>query len=61
MITFGNRFTAYCVLGLAGLIGGGTLLLFMLFLYIGPLKLVNLGLSESSILFLDVFLCLLFL
>jgi len=60
MITFVNRLTAYLVLGLAGLIGGGTLLLFMVYLYIGSLKLVTLGLSESDILLLDAFLCLLF-
>ena len=60
MVTSDNRFTAYLVLGLAGLIGGGTLLVFMVYLYIGPLKLVNLGLSESTILCLDAFLCLLF-
>jgi len=59
-MTFARRFTAYSVLGLAALLGGGTLLVFMLFLYIGPLKLVDLGLAESTSLLFDACLCLAF-
>ena len=60
MMTFARRFTAYSVLGLAGLFGGGTLLAFMLFLYIGPFKLVDLGMAESTSLLFDACLCLIF-
>jgi hypothetical protein len=48
------------VLGLTGLLGGGTLFAFMLFLYIGPFELVSLGLSESAALWLNACLCLAF-
>jgi protein-S-isoprenylcysteine O-methyltransferase Ste14 len=48
------------MLVLAGLFGGGGLLAFMLFLFAGPLKLVNLGLGETPALLLDTFLCLAF-
>ncbi len=42
-----TKSVAYVMLALAGLVGGGGLLAFMLFLFAGPLKLVNLGLGES--------------
>jgi hypothetical protein len=48
------------MLVLAGLFGGGGLLAFMLFLFAGPLKLVNLGLGETPALLLDTFICLAF-
>jgi len=60
MMASNNRFTAYLVLGLAGLIGGSSLLLFIIFLYNGPLKLVNFNLSETATLCLDALLCLMF-
>ena len=51
---------SYVVLGLTGLLGGGTLFAFMLFLYIGPFELANLGLGESKALWLNACLCLAF-
>ena len=60
MISSNSRFTSYFVIGLAGLLGGGTLMLFILFLYVGPLKLVNLGLDGTAALWLNTILCLAF-
>jgi protein-S-isoprenylcysteine O-methyltransferase Ste14 len=40
--------------------GGGTLFVFMVSLYLGPLKLVNLGLGEAAALWLNACLCLAF-
>ena len=54
------RTATYAIFALAVLIGGGGLLTFMLFLFAGPLKLVNLGLSELPALLLNAFLCLVF-
>jgi protein-S-isoprenylcysteine O-methyltransferase Ste14 len=42
---------------LAALLGGGTLLAFLLFLLAGSLNLVNLPLDETQVLWLDAFLC----
>jgi protein-S-isoprenylcysteine O-methyltransferase Ste14 len=50
----------YVVLLLASLVGGGSLLIFMLFLVTGPFKLVDLGLGEFLTLLLDFVLCLVF-
>ena len=50
----------YVVLLLASLVGGGSLLIFMLFLATGPFNLVNLGLGEFPELLLDFGLCLVF-
>ena len=55
-----RRFSTYLMLALAGIIGGGGLLTFMLFLLAGPLNLVNLGLSELWVLVFNTFLCLVF-
>ncbi len=55
-----TKTTAYVILGLAGLIGGGGLLAFMLFLFAGSFNLVNIGLGEIQALLLDTFLCLVF-
>ena len=55
-----TKTTAFAVLVMAGLIGGGGLLAFMLFLYAGPFNLVNIGLGEIPALLLNAFLCLLF-
>ena len=60
MISSNSRFTSYFVIGLAGLLGGGTLMLFILFLYVGPLKVVNLGLDVTAALWLNTILCLMF-
>ena len=60
MISSNGRFTSYFVIGLAGLLGGGTLMLFILFLYVGPLKLVNFGLDGTAALWLNTILCLAF-
>lgn len=51
---------SFVVLVLAGLIGGGSLLTFMLFLATGPFNLVNLGLGEFPALLFDLGLCLVF-
>lgn len=56
MIADANRLTAYLIMGAAGLIGGGSLLLFLLFIYIGPFEIVNLGLSENMALQFDAIL-----
>jgi len=60
MTTFTGKFTPYFMLGLTGILGGGPLLIFMLFLFIGPLKLMDLGLSEGAALGLNACLCLVF-
>jgi protein-S-isoprenylcysteine O-methyltransferase Ste14 len=48
------------MLAFAGLIGGGGLLVFMIFLFRGSYNLVDLGMSDIQVLILDAFLCLLF-
>jgi len=48
-----HRYVAYIVLGLAGLVGGGSLIAFMVFLFVGSLNLVDIGLDESKVLWLD--------
>jgi hypothetical protein len=50
----------YFLLFLAALIGGGGLLIFMLFLFRGSFNIVDLGLTTSQVLIFNVFLCLLF-
>lgn len=50
----------YLMLAIAGLIGGGGLLIFMIFLFRGSFHLVNLRLSNILMLIFDVFLCFLF-
>ena len=47
-MTPARRFSAYMSLGLAGLLGGGTLFLFMVFLYAGPMKRIELELGERA-------------
>jgi protein-S-isoprenylcysteine O-methyltransferase Ste14 len=59
-MTFAGKTISYVVLGMTGLLGGGTLFAFMLFLYIGPFELVKLGLGESTALWLNSCLCLAF-
>ena len=60
MISPNRRLTSYFMIGLTGILGGGSLTLFMLFLFIGPLKLVNLGLDGATTLWLNTILCLAF-
>ena len=52
--------TTYVMLALAGIIGGGGLLTFMVFLLAGPLNLVDIGLREPLVLLFDAVLCLVF-
>jgi len=55
-----NRAAAYSVIALAGLLGGGSLLLFVAFLVMGPFTLVRFDASEAQALIWDGFLSLLF-
>ena len=55
-----SRSLTYLMLALAGLIGGGGLLIFMIFLFRGSYNLVDLGMSDIQVLIFDIFLCLLF-
>ena len=59
-MTFAGKIISWVILGLTGLLGGGTLFAFMLFLYVGPFELVSLGLGESAALWLNACLCLAF-
>lgn len=59
-MTFAPRAISYVVLGMTGLLGGGPLLAFMLFLFIGPFHWANLGLGEPAGLWLNAGLCLAF-
>jgi protein-S-isoprenylcysteine O-methyltransferase Ste14 len=54
------RYAAYLILVLAGVIGGGGLLVFIVFLFVGPFNIVDLGLSENQALLMDALLCLAF-
>ena len=52
---------SYLMLALVWIIGGGSLpVFFFVFVFLGPVNLVNLGWSEPMILFWDTFLCLVF-
>jgi len=51
---------SYVLLALAGLLGGGSLIMFVIFLYAGSLRITNLGLDRDGILCLDAALSLLF-
>ena len=55
-----TRIAAYVLLVLAGVIGGGGLLAFMLFLFAGSFNLVDLRLGEFPALLLNALLCLAF-
>jgi len=55
-----KRFVPYTIMALAILIGGGSLLLFGVFLIIGPIPLVRFDASEHQILLWDGLLCMLF-
>jgi protein-S-isoprenylcysteine O-methyltransferase Ste14 len=55
-----SRFVKYAILAITGLVGGGGLLAFILFLFFGPFNIVNLGLGEIQLILFDTFLCLVF-
>ena len=55
-----NRFIQYFVISVSGLIGGGSLVLFWIFLYVGSFDWVNFGLKEPALLAFDALLCALF-
>jgi len=55
-----NKYTAYIMIGLARILGGMSLLVFMIFLFVGSLNLFDMRLGESEILWLDAGLSLLF-
>ena len=55
-----SKSLTYLMLAFAGLIGGGGLMIFMIFLFRGSYNLVDLGMSNIQVLIFDAFLCLLF-
>jgi hypothetical protein len=55
-----SRSLTYFLLAIAGLIGGGGLMIFMVFLFRGSFNIVDLGMSNIQVLAFDVFLCLFF-
>jgi protein-S-isoprenylcysteine O-methyltransferase Ste14 len=55
-----SKFLTYLMLAFAGLIGGGGLMIFMIFLFRGSYNLVDLRMSDIQVLIFDAFLCLLF-
>ncbi|HPO12345.1 MAG TPA: isoprenylcysteine carboxylmethyltransferase family protein [Candidatus Hydrogenedentes bacterium] len=55
-----SKIAAYTIMVLAGLFGWVSLLVFMVFLFVGSLNIVSLGFDTRSALWLDAGLCLLF-
>lgn len=55
-----ERWIAYGMLGLAFMLGSGSLLIFSGFVIFGPFNLVNMGLSKTALLWFDAFLCVAF-
>lgn len=55
-----EKYPAYAVIFLAYMVGGGSLILFAVFCYAGPLHLVVLGFDERGALFFDAFLSMAF-
>jgi len=55
-----QKISAYLMIGLAGLLGGGSLALFAVFLLLGPVSPVDLRLGESGTLLFDALLSLAF-
>ena len=55
-----NKYSAYIMIGLARILGGMSLLVFMIYLFVGSLNLLDMHLDESGILWLDAGLSLLF-
>jgi hypothetical protein len=60
LMTQPNRFIQYFVISATGLIGGGSLVLFLIFLYVGSFDWVNFGLKEPTVLAFDALLCFVF-
>lgn len=55
-----RRFSTYMILGLSGLLGGGSLIVFTVFLYAGSFNLTDPGLGHKNDLWLDAGLSLMF-
>jgi protein-S-isoprenylcysteine O-methyltransferase Ste14 len=55
-----RRFIHYFVISATGLIGGGSLVLFLIFLYVGSFDWVDLGLKKPIVLAFDTLLCFMF-
>ena len=55
-----SKYTAYIMIGLARILGGMSLLVFMIFLFVGSLNLLDMRLDESGVLWFDAGLSLLF-
>lgn len=55
-----NKYAAYLMMGLARILGGMSLLAFVIFLFAGSLNLLDMHLDESGVLWLDAGLSLLF-
>jgi methanethiol S-methyltransferase len=60
MHTSNHSYAAYLLLGFTCLVGGGSLIAFMVFLFVGPFNLIDLGLDQSTLLGVDAGLSLLF-
>jgi protein-S-isoprenylcysteine O-methyltransferase Ste14 len=54
------RFLQYCVISASCFIGGGSFVLFLIFLYVGSFDWVNFGLKEPTLLAFDALLCVVF-
>ncbi|MCP4681295.1 MAG: hypothetical protein GY864_03070 [Desulfobacterales bacterium] len=57
MITKRSRFIQYFVISATGLIGGGSFVLFLIFLYVGSFDWMDFGLKEPIVLAFDALLC----
>jgi len=55
-----SKYTAYTLIGLARILGGASLLVFMIFLFVGSLNLFDIHLDESGLLLFDAGLSFLF-
>ncbi|HVP78197.1 MAG TPA: isoprenylcysteine carboxylmethyltransferase family protein [Thermodesulfobacteriota bacterium] len=55
-----SKYTPYVMIGLARFLGGMSLLVFMIFLFVGSLNILDMRLDESGVLWLDAGLSLLF-
>jgi protein-S-isoprenylcysteine O-methyltransferase Ste14 len=55
-----NKYAAYIMIGLARILGGMSLLAFVIFLFMGSLNLLDMHLDESGVLWVDAGLSLLF-
>lgn len=55
-----NKYTSYIAIFLSYILGGGSLIMFAAFCYVGSFHLVRLGLNEAGVLFLDFCLSMIF-